>query len=1129
MATRSIPPFSKYPLINLHGPSDVRIQLYPDGRLFAVRCRDVMINQVFPTPCEHAMTRLYLRDRDDPANTMCLIGPPITDGRPRPNASRLPVADASTAQWSGVHGPFETDVTLQLHSERPAWSWRVAVRNRGPKPCIVEIFYGQDLGLAHEAGVRMNEAYCSQYIDHCVVQDPKLGPVILSRQNQAQDGRFPWIAQCCAEGAAAWCTDGYQFFGASHRCTGRPAALELERLPCQTLQYEFAYVGLQSHPLEIAPGAEATVTFFALYSPDHPNASSEDDLPCVRECLQGWHSPSESPLAAPSSVVPTVFDSPWLHGDDLKEDDWPALFPGEHRHAERDASGQLLSFFTPDGRHVVSRRKEELVERPHAHILRTGDSLWLDADILGTTVAMAGIFNAQVFLGNTNLARFLSVIRSPLNVMRAGGQRIFVEADGRWHQLGVPSAFEMGPRHARWLYSTGDDLLEITCRAHEDAPQIDLALRILSGPPRRFMLTHQIASGECEMSHPFEISFDKAAARIECHPDPYSLLGERWPGVRFAVQADPAGVSSLGGDELLFADGRSRHGPYAAVVTKDVSAFSLRIIGEAGALRPMPCRPSTRLQHNLPHLHHRTEPAVSRLTDILPWFAHDAWMHFTAPHGLEQYGGAAWGTRDVCQGPVEWLLATRRYDAVRSILLYVFEQQYETGSWPQWFMHEPFRFIQSVHSHGDILFWPLMALCQYIEASGDFAILDEDVPYTNPTAFASTPHTEPITRHVDRILVQYDSRCIPGTALVNYGDGDWDDTLQPADPSLRSRMVSAWTVTLAYDAFRRYRAVCQRAGMRQTALRLDALLSRIREDFSRWLISDGITAGFAVFEDDTRRLLLHPQDKLSGVRFRLLPMTRGMLSELFTPEEARTHLDIIRRHLLFPDGVRLMSEPIPYRGGVERTFRRAETAANFGREIGLMYTHAHLRYAEALAKLGDGEGLWRALRVVNPIGLPEEVPHAAPRQANVYFTSSDGAFLNRYEAERALDRLRDGSVPVKAGWRLYSSGPGLFIHKVVTCLLGIRSSFGDIVIDPVLPRCLHGLTAELSWNGRRLEVRYNTGEAGCAPSRITLNGRDLPIERRDVNPYREGGVRLDSAVFESFLREGENRLEVVLP
>ena len=44
---------------------------------------------------------------------------------------------------------------------------------------------------------------------------------------------------------------------------------------------------------------------------------------------------------------------------------------------------------------------------------------------------------------------------------------------------------------------------------------------------------------------------------------------------------------------------------------------------------------------------------------IFPWLAHDAMVHLTAPHGLEQYTGGAWGTRDVCQGPIELLLIAR--------------------------------------------------------------------------------------------------------------------------------------------------------------------------------------------------------------------------------------------------------------------------------------------------------------------------------------------------------------------------------------------------------------------------------------------------------------------------------------
>ena len=49
------------------------------------------------------------------------------------------------------------------------------------------------------------------------------------------------------------------------------------------------------------------------------------------------------------------------------------------------------------------------------------------------------------------------------------------------------------------------------------------------------------------------------------------------------------------------------------------------------------------------------QPVVAK--EILPWFAHNAMIHYLAPRGLEQYSGGGWGTRDLSQGPVELLLA----------------------------------------------------------------------------------------------------------------------------------------------------------------------------------------------------------------------------------------------------------------------------------------------------------------------------------------------------------------------------------------------------------------------------------------------------------------------------------------
>jgi cellobiose phosphorylase len=306
-------------------------------------------------------------------------------------------------------------------------------------------------------------------------------------------------------------------------------------------------------------------------------------------------------------------------------------------------------------------------------------------------------------------------------------------------------------------------------------------------------------------------------------------------------------------------------------------------------------------------------------------------------------------------------------------------------------------------------------------------------------------------------------RFVPGTHLVRYGEGDWNDSLQPADPALRDCLVSSWTVALLYQQLARYAAILERAGCTPEAEPIALLAAAICEDFNRHLVRDGTVAGYARFGPtaDVAELLLHPTDGRTGLHYSLLPMTRSIIGGLFSAERARHHARLIHEHLLFPDGARLMDRPVRYRGGIERTFRRAESAAFFGREIGLMYVHAHLRYGEAMAALGDADALWEALEVANPIAVTDRVANAAPRQRNAYFSSSDAAFCDRYEASADWSRVRAGTVPVEGGWRIYSSGPGLYVNLLIRSALGRKRVFGVRVDEPVLPAALATLELAL--------------------------------------------------------------------
>ena len=352
----------------------------------------------------------------------------------------------------------------------------------------------------------------------------------------------------------------------------------------------------------------------------------------------------------------------------------------------------------------------------------------------------------------------------------------------------------------------------------------------------------------------------------------------------------------------------------------------------------------------------KADAEAKAIDTIFPWLAHDAMVHLRTPHGLEQYTGAAWGTRDVCQGPVELLLSLEHDEPVKAILRLLFaEQQEKQGDWPQWFMLEPYSQIRDREAHGDVIVWPLKALCDYLEATGDFAFLDEPIAWRREGALQKTAYSDPIATHIEALISTVRERFIPGTHLIRYGNGDWNDSLQPVDTEKRDWMASSWTVALLYQQLCRYAEILRRIAHVDAAEELSSLAAAVRDDLNRFLIRDETLAGYGVFkpEGGMPELLIHPCDNLTGLSFSMLPMVQAIIGGLFTQEQARRHLDLIRKHLVFADGARLMDKPIAYHGGPETIFRRAESAAFFGREIGLMYTHSHLRYAEAMSVLGE--------------------------------------------------------------------------------------------------------------------------------------------------------------------------------
>jgi CRISPR-associated protein Csx3 len=192
-----------------------------------------------------------------------------------------------------------------------------------------------------------------------------------------------------------------------------------------------------------------------------------------------------------------------------------------------------------------------------------------------------------------------------------------------------------------------------------------------------------------------------------------------------------------------------------------------------------------------------------------------------------------------------------------------------------------------------------------------------------------------------------------------------------------------------------------------------------------------------------------------------------------------------------------------------------------------MYTHAHIRYAEALARFGAAKELWQALQQINPIGLRELVPSSSLRQLNCYYSSSDADFADRYEAAEQYNKLHSGDVSLEGGWRVYSSGSGIAVRVMVQCFLGLRIGIDEVVIDPVIDPSLSGLVVECRLDAYHWQVIYHIGPEGTGPQSVKLNDVELTGTRL-IHPYRCGGLRFSIQEWRIFASGGMDRLVIVL-
>ncbi|MGR5063535.1 GH36-type glycosyl hydrolase domain-containing protein [Photobacterium sp. DNB22_13_2] len=1094
---------------------------------------NVMVNLFEPSEFEGALSNVYIRVKSDAGISFM----PLMHLNHNMRTFRT---EAGLVGWETTTETFRAVVMISLDAKSEKVFFTTQVENLHDDELKYDLVFGQDLALADEGGVKSNECYVSQYLDHQVFNLEEEGYVVCSRQNLPQSTGNP----CSQIGSltdtiVGYSTDGYQFFGKDYRFEPTPVVLSEPTLANEKLQFEMGYVALQTADITLAPAQRAESVFYIAFDNNLPgsNVSEAAKIDTVKAAYL-----SPEMVEASEQTLPSFFLNGYnvLVGDELTDDEIHTFFGEERRFAE-EQDGKLLSFFygkqKGESRYVTLPAKERVLERSTGHMVSSGNCQDFQNGVMSSTHGMYGVFNSHVVIGNTSFNKLLGVDRTSLNLFKYSGQRIWIKEGEDFRILSMPSAYETGLNFSRWVYKYQQGYIVVTSFSAQESSSIQLDIETVNlSDALEVIVTNQMVMGNNE---------NDAKVVVE-HQDEYmtvtgnfELMNSVHPELKYAIRPD----ASLAEVSLVKASDSVR---YVLFQGKVKDKASLTVVGALTAeelTAPVALDFAAEIekyqvsQHALINNFHidfeNDNYNAQKLNDTMQWFTHNALVHYSTPHGLEQYSGAAWGTRDVSQGPFEFFMSMQRYDRVVDLLKTIYSHQHiETGTWPQWFMFDKYSNIQQEDCHGDIVVWPLKAIADYITATGDLDVLNIEVPYTSiEDGFAYTTEQYTLFAHVERQVKHIIDNLIPGTSLSCYGDGDWDDTLQPANQALRENMVSGWTIPLTLQALKTMGTALE--GNPDFAVfvhKINKLAIEMEEDYNNLLIKDGVIAGFIHLPNkdvDQVEYLLHPSDKKTGIKYRLLPASRSIISETFDKAMADKHMAIIEENLVHPDGVRLMEKMAKYQGGKQSYFKRAELAANLGREVGLQYCHAHIRFIEALCKMGKADEVAQNLYKIVPVGIQKAVPNAEVRQSNAYFSSSDGKFNDRYEAYRDFDKLKKGEVTVKGGWRIYSSGPGIYINQVISNVLGIRFENESLVLDPVIAKQMGKVTLDFTLYGKPCRLVINPEQGSYTPKRVELNGGELAISLMP-NAYRTGGALIEKQAVASMLQDTQNELTIWL-